>query len=148
MPRRPDRLHENFGRALAEAPLHSTLGQWMIRQRAELEALFREGKPDWTKIAEVFGNAGLRDENDRKPTAESAERAWRMVQARALADRRAAELAELPLADRRAVQLAELRERLGQAERQARPAAGRPVARAVRAFLNERGSRPGRHSSR
>jgi hypothetical protein len=82
MARRPDRLHENFKRALAEAPLHSPLGQWMAKHRAELEALLREGEPDWAKMAEAFGNAGLRDENDRKPTAESAERAWRMVRER------------------------------------------------------------------
>jgi hypothetical protein len=82
MARRPDKLHEIFRRALDEAPLHSTLGRWMIRQRAELEALFRERKPDWAAMAEVFGKAGLRDEAERRPTAESAERAWRMVQER------------------------------------------------------------------
>jgi hypothetical protein len=82
MPREPDRLHENLRRALAEAPLHSPLGRWMARQRAELEALFREGQPDWMKMAAAFGKAGLRDEAERTPTAESAERAWRMVQER------------------------------------------------------------------
>ena len=76
------RLTENFRRALDEAPLNSTLGQWMAAHRAELEALFREGKPDWAKMAEAFGRAGLRDEANRKPTAESAERTWRMVQER------------------------------------------------------------------
>jgi hypothetical protein len=78
---KPDRLHENFRKALAEAPLHSTLGRWMAQRRAELEALFREGEPDWTRMAEVFAEAGLRDEADRRPTAESAERTWRMVAA-------------------------------------------------------------------
>jgi hypothetical protein len=54
----------------------------MTRQREQLEALFRESEPDWAAMAEVFGKAGLRDEADRRPTAESAERAWRMVQER------------------------------------------------------------------
>jgi hypothetical protein len=30
-------------------------------------------------MAEAFGKAGLFDENNRRPTAESAERTWRMV---------------------------------------------------------------------
>jgi hypothetical protein len=33
-------------------------------------------------MSEVFAKAGLRDEADRRPTAESAERAWRMVRQR------------------------------------------------------------------
>jgi hypothetical protein len=82
MARKVDRLQENFRKALAEAPLHSPLGQWMTQQRPQLEALFRRGEPDWTAMAEAFGRAGLRDEADRKPTAESAERAWRMVRER------------------------------------------------------------------
>jgi hypothetical protein len=82
MARRPDKLHERFRRALEEAPLHSTLGQWMAQQRAELEALFRGGEPDWSKMAEAFGKAGLRDEDDRRPTAETAKRTWRMVRER------------------------------------------------------------------
>jgi hypothetical protein len=52
------------------------------RTSRELEALFREGKPDRPRVAEAFGRAGLRDESDRKPTAESAERTWRMVSER------------------------------------------------------------------
>ena len=76
---KPDRLHENFRKALAEAPLHSTFGRWMAQRQAELEALFREGEPDWTRMAEAFGKARLRDEADRRPTAESTERTWRMV---------------------------------------------------------------------
>ena len=79
MPREPDRLHEKLRRALAEAPLHSTLGWWMARHREDLEALFRGDRLDWVKIAEEFGKAGLRDATDRRPTAESAERTWRMV---------------------------------------------------------------------
>ena len=55
----------------------------MAAHRAELEALFREGEPDWVKMAEAFGKAGLRDEANRKATAESAERTWRMAQERA-----------------------------------------------------------------
>jgi hypothetical protein len=54
----------------------------MAAHRAELEALFREGEPDWAKMAEAFGKAGLRDEANRKPTAESAERTLRMMQER------------------------------------------------------------------
>jgi hypothetical protein len=79
MARKPDRLHENFRKALEEAPLHSPLGRWIVRHRAEMEKLLRGRQPDWAKMAETFGKAGLRDENDRRPTAESAERAWRMV---------------------------------------------------------------------
>jgi len=79
---RIDRLQEKFRRALDEAPLHSPLGQWMARHRAQLLALFREGEPDWEMMAQEFGKAGLRDETDRRPTAESAERAWRMVRER------------------------------------------------------------------
>jgi hypothetical protein len=51
----------------------------MAQRRVELEALFHEGEPDWTRMAEVFGKAGFRDEADRRPTAESTERTWRMV---------------------------------------------------------------------
>jgi len=54
----------------------------MAAHRAELEALLREGEPDWAKMAEAFGKAGLREESDRKPTAESAQRTWRMVRRR------------------------------------------------------------------
>jgi len=68
-------------KSLEEAPLHSTLGRWMIQHREELEAMFRQGKPDWTAMAEHFGKAGLRDEAEHKPTAGSAERTWRVVQA-------------------------------------------------------------------
>ncbi len=82
MARKPDKLHERFRKALEEGPLHSPLGQWMARERKRLEALFREGDPDWTAMAKVFGEARLLDETMRRPTAESAERAWRMVQER------------------------------------------------------------------
>jgi hypothetical protein len=85
MCRKLDRLHENLRRALEEAPLHSTLGRWMARHREELEALFREGEPDWATMAEAFGKAGLRDESDRRPTAESTAHTWRMVRAAAAA---------------------------------------------------------------
>ena len=68
-------------RALEEAPLHSTLGPWMTAHRDEMEELFREGRPDWAAMAEHFGKAGLLDEAERKPTAGSAERTWRVVQA-------------------------------------------------------------------
>jgi hypothetical protein len=51
----------------------------MARERKRLEALFREGEPDWTAMAKVFGEARLLDETMRRPTAESAEQAWRMV---------------------------------------------------------------------
>jgi hypothetical protein len=73
---------ENFRRVLKKAPLRSPLGEWMAAHRAELEALFREGEPDWAKMAEAFGKAGLCEESDRKPTAESAQRTWRMVRRR------------------------------------------------------------------
>jgi hypothetical protein len=56
-----------------------------VRQHSELEALFREkGEPDWAKVAEVFAKAGLWDENDQRPTAESVERTWRVVRASAV----------------------------------------------------------------
>jgi hypothetical protein len=82
MARQPDKLHERFRKALEEGPLHSPLGQWMARHRKALAALFRKGEPDWTAMAKVFGEARLLDETMRRPTAESAERAWRMVQER------------------------------------------------------------------
>jgi hypothetical protein len=83
MARKPDKLHENFRKALEEAPLYSPLGKWMTQHRDELEALFSEGEPDWTAMAEVFDKAGLRDEAERRPTAGSTERTWRIVQAAA-----------------------------------------------------------------
>jgi hypothetical protein len=83
MVRKLDRLQEQFMKALEEAPLHSTLGRWMIEHRDELEALFRKGKPDWAAIAEHFDRAGLRDEADRRPTAGATERTWRLVRAAA-----------------------------------------------------------------
>ena len=39
--------------------------------------------PDWAAMAEHFGKAGLLDEAERKPTAGSAERTWRVVLAAA-----------------------------------------------------------------
>jgi len=83
MARKLDRLQEQFMQALEEAPLHSTLGKWMTERREALEALFREGKPDWTAMAEHFDKAGLRDEAEYRPTAGSAERTWRVVRAAA-----------------------------------------------------------------
>jgi hypothetical protein len=83
MARKPDRLTENFGRALEEVSLCTTLGQWMAAHRAELEALFREGEPDWAKMAAEFGRAGLRDETGQKPTPGTAENTWRVVKAAA-----------------------------------------------------------------
>jgi hypothetical protein len=83
MPRdKLDPLQERFRQAIEEAPLYSLLGQWLTEHREEFEALLHEGQPDWAKIAETFGAAGLRDEAMRRPTAESAERAWNMVQER------------------------------------------------------------------
>jgi hypothetical protein len=82
VPRKPDKLHERFRKALEEGPLHSVLGRWMAQRREQLEALFREGEPDWAAMAKVFGDAGLWDETMRRPTAESAERTWRMVRER------------------------------------------------------------------
>ena len=85
MPPKPGKIHENLGKALVEAPLRSPMGKWMVRQHSELEALFREkGEPDWAKVAEVFAKAGLWDENDQRPTAESVERTWRVVRASAV----------------------------------------------------------------
>jgi hypothetical protein len=79
MPRHRNKLQERFRKALEEGPLHSPLGRWVTQRREQLAALFREGEPDWEKMAKVFGDAGLWDETMRRPTAESAERAWRMV---------------------------------------------------------------------
>jgi hypothetical protein len=83
VPRAPDKLQERFRQALEEAPLHSTLGLWMREHRKELQRLFRQGEPDWERMAEIFAKAGLRDEADRRPTAESAERTWRTVREQA-----------------------------------------------------------------
>jgi hypothetical protein len=57
----------------------------MTQNREEMEKLFRERKPVWAAMAEHFGKAGLLDEAERKPTAGSAERTWRVVQAAAAA---------------------------------------------------------------
>ena len=64
-------------------PLSTTLGQLMAAHRAELEALFREGEPDWAKMAAEFSRAGLRDETGQKPTPGTAENTWRVVKAAA-----------------------------------------------------------------
>jgi hypothetical protein len=81
MARKPDRLHENFRRALEEAPLRSTLGRWMTKHREDMEQLLQEGVPDWGKMADAFGKAGLLDDTERKPSAGSTERIWRVVKA-------------------------------------------------------------------
>jgi hypothetical protein len=96
MARKLDRLQEQFMKALEEAPLHSTLGRWMTQHREEFEALLREGKPDWAKMAEQFDKAGLRDEADRRPTPGSAERTWRVVRAAAAAPSTAARASGQP----------------------------------------------------
>ncbi|HYI81754.1 MAG TPA: hypothetical protein VEX11_00925 [Acetobacteraceae bacterium] len=63
-------------KALEEAPLHSTLGRWMTEHRTKMEKLLEEGDPDWSKMAEAFDKAGLRDEAEHRPTAGSVERTW------------------------------------------------------------------------
>ena len=77
-------------KALEEAPLRSTLGRWMARHLDEMEALLREGEPDWAAMGDVFVKAGLLDEAERRPTAGSAERTWRAVEAVAAAPSTAA----------------------------------------------------------
>jgi hypothetical protein len=64
MARKSDKLHERFRKALEEGPLHSPLGRWMAQRRRQLEALFRDGEPDWAKMAEAFGRAAGRERSD------------------------------------------------------------------------------------
>jgi hypothetical protein len=59
MARKLGKLQKNFRRVLDEAPLHSPLGQWMARHRAQFAAVLGQGEPDWVRMAAVFRQAGL-----------------------------------------------------------------------------------------
>jgi hypothetical protein len=51
----------------------------MQTHRRDAAALLGSSAMDWAKAAESFANAGLLDEHGRRPTAETAEAAWRRV---------------------------------------------------------------------
>jgi hypothetical protein len=68
-------------RAVEEARRNADLVRWMREHGADVEAVLAKGEMDWAAAAAHFDRAGLRVDG-RRPTAETAEAAWRAARRR------------------------------------------------------------------
>lgn len=61
---------------------HSTMYLWMQRHRAQFAAELKEAqRPDWSYVAGLLADEGLRDANGNEPSASSAQHTWFRVKA-------------------------------------------------------------------
>jgi hypothetical protein len=74
---------------LTEAALskRSSLYVWMLENHDTFAGVVaKAGRPNWSALAEAFGNQGYRDSDDKPPSAEGTRQTWwrvrKMVQAR------------------------------------------------------------------
>jgi hypothetical protein len=78
--RPPDPVHERLRAAIDETWRTSPLGQWLAEHHAEVARLLRGHRaPPWDGLAADFAAAGLTDERDRKPDAETPRITWEAV---------------------------------------------------------------------
>lgn len=70
---------------IADASQHSTMYQWMVRNRVSFAAEVAEaGRPDWTRIAVILADMGLLDGRGARPSNATARLTWRKVRLKAL----------------------------------------------------------------